>query len=178
MTAVRMRGGTVRSKHRLYPMWGQMIARCTRPNATGYKNYGGRGVTVCDRWMDFQYFIDDVWPTYSEGLTMDRKDNDGNYEPSNCRWASLRYQQTTRRRAGRKRTKDYKYCLPSLKRLSEVSGIQHHNLHSRLNLGGWCIEAALVSTIGKLTTLKALEGVVYFLKEELSGFYKEFHILP
>lgn len=83
-----------RSKERLYSIWCGMIRRCYNPNATGYKTYGGRGISVCDEWRnDFWAF--NQWGIengYQEGLSIDRIDCDGNYEPSNCRWANAQMQ--------------------------------------------------------------------------------------
>jgi hypothetical protein len=75
-----------------------MIARCTNPNQTGFaKYYGGRGVTVCERWSQFENFLADMGPR-PRGKTLDRFPNpDGNYEPSNCRWATPRQQRENQR---------------------------------------------------------------------------------
>lgn len=72
--------------HVLYQVWKTMIYRCTKPKRKEYKNYGGRGIKVCDRWLTFEYFIEDMMPTYVKGLQLDREDNDGDYELSNCSW--------------------------------------------------------------------------------------------
>ncbi len=74
--------------HRLYGTWKMMISRCNNQNNIGYKYYGGRGIKVCNRWLQLENFIEDMYPTFKEGLTLDRKNIDGNYEPSNCRWVT------------------------------------------------------------------------------------------
>lgn len=76
------------SKSPLYQKWLSMMARCTNENGDFYYRYGGRGIKVCDRWKDFKSFYDDMIGTYEIGLSLDRKDNEGNYEPSNCKWST------------------------------------------------------------------------------------------
>ena len=76
------------ARHRLYDVWNQMMQRCYRKTHKAYKNYGGRGITICEEWLnDFKAFYDWAMENgYKKGLTIDRTNNDGNYEPSNCRW--------------------------------------------------------------------------------------------
>lgn len=85
---------------RLYNIYSDMIQRCFNPKGTGYDNYGGRGITVCDDWKNNrQSFFDwAVAKGYSEALTLDRIDNDGNYCPDNCRWATASEQRINQRR--------------------------------------------------------------------------------
>ena len=74
-----------------YHSWASMIQRCTNPKRFYYHRYGGRGITVCKRWMSFENFLADMGER-PEGTTLDRRDNDGNYTPKNCRWATKQEQ--------------------------------------------------------------------------------------
>jgi hypothetical protein len=71
------------SKHPLYSVYSSMIGRCHNSNDTNYKNYGGRGIKVCDKWHDIKNFFNDIEPIYKKGLELNRIDNDGDYAPNN-----------------------------------------------------------------------------------------------
>lgn len=79
-----------------YRIWASMIQRCTNKKCGGYENYGGRGIAVCERWLKFKNFVADMGQR-PDGKSIDRKDNDGNYEPSNCRWATKAEQEKNKR---------------------------------------------------------------------------------
>jgi hypothetical protein len=82
----------------LYSTYRSMIQRCRDANTPCYPNYGGRGISVCQRWLDsFDDFVDDMGPKPSDKHSIDRIDVDGNYEPSNCRWADVMTQAQNRR---------------------------------------------------------------------------------
>lgn len=87
------------SNHSAYHTWRSMLYRCLSPTCGAWDNYGGRGIAVCQEWQDsFEAFWRDMGPTWVEGLTLDRIDNEfGNYEPGNCRWETSKVQNNNRR---------------------------------------------------------------------------------
>jgi len=83
-----------------YKAWADMKQRCLNPKHPAWKNWGGRGIRVCDSWLNYPSFLADMGRKPSPDLTLDRRENDGHYEPGNCRWAT-RLEQVHNRRGSR-----------------------------------------------------------------------------
>ena len=135
------------TKHGLYgtsiqAIWNGMIQRCNNPKNTGYHYYGGRGVRVCDRWLILENFFDDMGHR-AEGKSLDRIDNNGNYEPNNCRWATNAEQATNKRNTIR--LNFYGTDL-SLKEWSKILNIKHHTLQIRVSKG-WSVRKTLTTPL-------------------------------
>ena len=99
-TNIKLRQTHGMTKTRLYNIWQSMKQRCSLPSASCYKYYGGRGITVCNEWQNFEPFCE--WALangYADNLTIDRIDVNGNYEPNNCRWLTIQEQQNNTRRS-------------------------------------------------------------------------------
>lgn len=109
-----------------------MRMRCNNPNVVGYERYGGRGIKVCDRWNDFDVFLKDVGRRPSLSHTLDRIDNDGDYEPSNCQWATAEQQRVNTRRTHRL-TINGKTMI--MREWEKESGVRRVTILRRLRLG-------------------------------------------
>lgn len=133
------------SDSKLCDVWRSMKERCYNPRVDQYKDYGGRGIIVCPEWCnEFQAFYDWAMENgYKEGLTIDRKDNNGNYEPSNCRWAT-RKEQNNNTRANHLITHNDK--TQTLTQWAQEVHIKSHTLLARLNRG-WSVEKALTTPV-------------------------------
>lgn len=126
----------------LFPKWRSMMARCNNPKDSSYKNYGARGIRVCKEWEEF--FVFEKWGNlsgYKPGLTIDRIDNNGNYCPENCRWATPKEQMRNTRRTKNITYKGKTQCIAAWE---EELGLPRNVIWSRLN-NNWSIEKALTT---------------------------------
>lgn len=139
--------GYAKSKPPEYRAWQEMRQRCKNPNHKFYKNYGGRGVQVCERWNDFQNFLDDVGFKPSNKYSIDRINNDGNYSPENCRWTNSKQQARNRSNNVLYTYKGQSFTIPEW---AEKFNINKSTLHSRINKHGWSIQKALETPVGKV----------------------------
>ena len=131
---------------RLYYIWKTMRQRCNNPNCTKYRIYGQRGITICEEWNDFAEFR--KWAMsngYAENLTIDRIDVNGNYEPSNCRWATAKEQSNNRRNT---RYIEYLDERHTVSEWSQITGFDSKLIWGRLSRG-WSAEKALTTPIRK-----------------------------
>lgn len=129
---------------RLYKTWISMKRRCDDPSDSNYKNYGGRGILVCDEWDTYENFRD--WALsngYDDSLTIDRIDVNGDYEPNNCRWADAVTQSNNRRSNHRL---EYNGETHTIKEWSRITGLSDDTIGHRIKYG-WTIEDTLTKAV-------------------------------
>lgn len=130
------------SKTRLFGRWQTMISRCHNPSVASYQNYGGRGISVCQSWREsFERFRSDVGDPENSSLTLERINNDGNYEPSNVRWATRKEQGANTRQ---NRMIEVDGVSRHLQGWSDHTGIARETIAYRLD-AGWGIREILAS---------------------------------
>lgn len=136
------------TKTKIYSTWIDIKKRCYNVNSISYCNYGGRGITVCDEWKnDFKSFYNwSMQNGYDETLSIDRINNNGNYEPSNCRWVDRKTQNNNTRH---NHYITYNGKTLTLAQWSEELGLTYSCLKSRINKHHWSIEKALTTPARK-----------------------------
>lgn len=131
-----------------YQSWNHMRIRCTDPTCDSYARYGGRGITVCERWANsFSEFVADVGRRPGDGYCIERIDNDGNYEPGNVRWATATEQARNR---SNNRPVEYEGVTRPLSVWAEECGIARHTLRMRIERG-WSVRDALTVPVQRRT---------------------------
>lgn len=115
-----------------YVSWCRMRNRCNNKNAPQYQWYGGRGISICARWEYFPAFLEDMGPKPSPRHTLDRIDNDGNYEPNNCRWATAKEQARNSRKAHNVTLNGETRCIAEW---TELTGLKGPTIRHRLRHG-------------------------------------------
>lgn len=133
------------SRTPLYKTWSSIIQRCTNPNNKEYHNYGGRGISVCSRWEDYNSFHQDMSSGHKPGLQIDRIDNDGDYSPENCRWVTP--SENNRNRRNNKIISTPKGDM-TIAEASETFNLSHRTLSYRL-AHGWDLSKLFIPPLGK-----------------------------
>lgn len=144
--SVSKKHGRSRDSTPEYRVWACMLSRCRNANDKGYHNYGGRGIRVCERWLSFGDFLADMGERPSPKHSLDRHpDNNGNYEPGNCRWATKKQQDTNRRTTRLVTFEGETLCI---KDWAKKFSIGYDVLLNRFNLG-WSPDAAFFTPPNK-----------------------------
>lgn len=120
--------------------WLEMRKRCLCKTNRAYPNYGGRGITICDRWSVFENFLEDMGRKPSPSHSLDRERNDGNYEPGNCRWATRTEQSRNRRNSV---VIPFNGAATPIQEVADATGISRVKIWKRIFLLGWDAERAV-----------------------------------
>lgn len=141
-----------KSRTRLYKVWKSMRSRCNTVNSPTYKNYGGRGIKVCKEWDDFENFYEWAFKNgYNEKAdymqcTIDRIDNNGNYEPKNCKFSTSKEQVRNRRKTIKI---FYKGRMMTIPEIAEITGFTRYVLYNRIVSLKWDVEKATTMPVKK-----------------------------
>lgn len=143
MNEVRKTSGTSHglSNTHIYHAWQSMIARCCYESSPSYKDYGARGITICDKWRNsFETFYKDMGPRPTPHHTVERRENDKGYSKENCYWATKAEQANNRRS-----NILYEYCgeVKTLKQWCDILGLQYSGVYHRIKVLGWSFENAI-----------------------------------
>jgi hypothetical protein len=125
-----------------YQTWAKMRRRCENPIDPVYHRYGARGIKVCDRWQSFAAFLEDMGPRPTPQHTIERVNNDGNYEPGNCRWADRTEQANNRRTS---RILEHNGEALTVAEWARRTGLRQHTIMARIDRNGWSVERALTT---------------------------------
>lgn len=123
-----------------YNAWAAMLDRCRNPKSRQWKDYGGRGIKVCDEWKTFEKFYTDMGD--KRGLTLERIDNELGYSKENCKWATCKEQANNRRACV---VLEFQGMKKNITQWSEELGVSRRKIYDRLRRGNWSIEKALTT---------------------------------
>lgn len=141
-----------KSGTREHHIWQNMIYRCENENCRQFKNYGERGIKVCDEWRwSFEAFLEDMGELPTQEHSIDRIDNDGNYEPENCQWSTKREQSNNRRN---NRILEYNGQSLTMQQWADKIGMNKITIHARLS-AGWSVAKAIETPIDEKKRRKA-----------------------
>lgn len=145
------------SKTRIFKIWAGVRKRCLNEKCQSYHNYGGRGIKICERWNDFYNFYNDMINGYSDELTLDRIDPNGDYTPSNCRWVNHQAQANNRRN-------NVFICFngetKTIAQWSNITGVRRNAISYRIK-HGWDLKDALFNTTNN--NLKTINDISKYL---------------
>jgi len=127
-----------------YMIWSAVKARCYNSSNTAYEHYGGRGIKVCERWHKFENFYADMGKRPSPRHSIERVDNNGDYEPDNCHWATQREQVNNRRN---NRIVEYDGKSHTVAEWARIKGMNRYTLYNRLFTYKWPVERALTEPV-------------------------------
>lgn len=152
-------------KTKEYRIWTGMKVRCYNKACRAYSLYGGRGIKVCDRWMKYENFIEDMGRCPPGRMSLDRIDNDGNYEKSNCRWTD---QTTQANNARTNRHIFYDGRRQTMSMWSREIGVRPQLIAQRIDRDGWSIERALTDDFRSFRSQHSLKRIQEDTKENVS----------
>ncbi len=132
------------SRRRLYHTWNNMVRRCSDPRRPDYPRYGGRGIKVCDRWLEPENFYADMGDPPAAAMSLDRIDNDGDYSPENCRWATISQQCRNQRKSI---LITYNGVTKPMLDWAEEFGLGGGTLKTRIFTLGWPVDKALLTPV-------------------------------
>lgn len=143
---------------KIYSVWRSMKERCSSPNSQFFYAYGARGISVCERWQKFENFYEDMGDRPSDSHSIDRINNDGNYEPGNCRWATAKEQARNKKKT---KMATYKDVTKPVSEWIEILGLKPAVIYDRLRRG-WPTKEAFELAINPSQRLPALDSSSIF----------------
>lgn len=135
----------------MYNVWSEIKERCLNPNNKSYKNYGGRGIVMCEEWLDYMNFHRDMVSTYREGLTIERVGNDKGYSKSNCIWADINVQANNKRK---NHFIEYAGERLTISQMARKHNMKPYIVQKRI-YKGWSVEKALTTPVDNALTYTA-----------------------